>query len=79
MLTAVRGFVVENLDKANQPAFTIDGEAFPWDSFHVEALPRAATMLSLDGRFYHSSFVTSSTVGLTGKNAKYSSQSVAKK
>jgi len=54
-----RAFTVENLDKANQPMFTIDGEAFPWDSFHVEVLPRAATFLSLDGRFYHSRFVTS--------------------
>jgi sphingosine kinase len=56
----VRAFIAENLDKAAQPMFTIDGEAFPWDSFHVEVLPRAASFLSLDGRFFHSRFVSTS-------------------
>lgn len=54
----VRAFTAENLDKKSQPSFTLDGEGLPWDSFHVEVLPSAACFLSLDGRFYHSDFVT---------------------
>lgn len=53
----VRGYVVENLDKKAQEYTTIDGEAYKWDTLHVEVLPRAATLLSLDGRFVHSVFV----------------------
>lgn len=53
----VRSYTVENLDKKAQPSFTVDGEAYDWDTFHVEVLPRAATLMSLDGRYYHSEFV----------------------
>ncbi|WVQ82967.1 hypothetical protein IAT38_005103 [Cryptococcus sp. DSM 104549] len=53
----VSSFIVENLDKANQPIFTIDGESFPFDSFHVDVHPRAANLLSLDGDFYTSEFL----------------------
>ncbi|WWD18462.1 hypothetical protein CI109_102914 [Kwoniella shandongensis] len=53
----VSAFIAENLDKANQPIFTIDGEAFPWDSFHVDVHPRIANLLSLDGEFFASKFV----------------------
>lgn len=53
----VRGYTAENLDKVAQPKFTIDGEGFDFDSFHVQVLPKAACMLSLDGRFFHSDFV----------------------
>ncbi|KAK6908188.1 hypothetical protein I203_102189 [Kwoniella mangroviensis CBS 8507] len=53
----VSAFIVENLDKANQPIFTIDGESFPWDTFHVEVHPRIANLLSLNGDFYVSDFL----------------------
>ncbi|WWC88576.1 uncharacterized protein L201_003488 [Kwoniella dendrophila CBS 6074] len=53
----VSAFTVENLDKANQPIFTIDGEAFEWDQFHVEVHPRIANLLSLNGDFYVSEFL----------------------
>ncbi|KAK8858569.1 hypothetical protein IAR55_002798 [Kwoniella newhampshirensis] len=53
----VSAIVAENLDKANQPIFTIDGESFPWDSFHIELHRRIANLLSLDGDFYASNFV----------------------
>lgn len=59
----VRAFTAENLDKANQPMFTIDGEAFPFDQFHVEILPRAARFMALDGRFFHSEFVSKTGKG----------------
>lgn len=52
----VRGYTCTNLDKKHQPQFTIDGEAFAWDEFHVEVLPRAGTVASLDGRLYISEF-----------------------
>lgn len=52
----VRGYTCKNLDKKHQPQFTIDGEAFDWDEFHVEVLPRAGTVASLDGRLYVSDF-----------------------
>lgn len=54
----VRAFTAENLDKVNQPMFTVDGEAYPFDEFHVEVLPRAARFLALDGRFQHSEFLS---------------------
>ncbi|WVR06330.1 hypothetical protein IAU60_003361 [Kwoniella sp. DSM 27419] len=53
----VSAYTVENLDKANQPIFTMDGESFEWDSFHVEVHPRIANLLSLDGDFYVSEFL----------------------
>lgn len=52
----VRAYTCTNLDKKAQPQFTIDGEAFAWDEFHVEVLPRAGTVASLDGRLYSSDF-----------------------
>jgi hypothetical protein len=36
---------------------SVDGEGFKWDTIHVEVLPRAGTILSLDGRFFHTRFV----------------------
>ncbi|KAI9632026.1 putative D-erythro-sphingosine kinase [Dioszegia hungarica] len=53
----VSAFVAENLDPRAQPHFTIDGEAFEFSSYHVEVLPRAARVLSLDGRFFVSDFL----------------------
>nr|XP_019045641.1 D-erythro-sphingosine kinase [Kwoniella bestiolae CBS 10118]OCF24571.1 D-erythro-sphingosine kinase [Kwoniella bestiolae CBS 10118] len=53
----VSALVVENLDKEGQPIFTIDGESFPWDTFHVEVHPRIANLLSLNGDFYVSDFL----------------------
>ncbi|WWD04871.1 hypothetical protein V865_002942 [Kwoniella europaea PYCC6329] len=53
----VSAFIVENLDKAKQSIFTIDGESFPWDTFHVEVHPRIANLLSLNGDFYVSDFL----------------------
>ncbi|WVQ96696.1 hypothetical protein IAU59_003802 [Kwoniella sp. CBS 9459] len=50
-------FVVENLDKANNPVATIDGEAFEWDSLHIEVLPRMANFLSMDGHYVISDFL----------------------
>lgn len=35
----------------------VDGEAFEFSSYHVEVLPRAARVLSLDGRFFVSDFL----------------------
>lgn len=52
----VKGYTCKNLDRQRQPQFTIDGEAFDWDEFHVEVLPRAGTVASLDGRLYVSDF-----------------------
>lgn len=59
----VRAFTAENLDKARQPLFTVDGEAFPFDEFHVEVLPRAARLLALDGRVFVSEFLSSHDTG----------------
>ncbi|WWC62565.1 uncharacterized protein I303_105161 [Kwoniella dejecticola CBS 10117] len=53
----VSEFIVENFDKAAQPIFTIDGESFPWDAFHVQVHPRIANLLSLNGDFYVSDFL----------------------
>ncbi|BEI82958.1 hypothetical protein CcaverHIS002_0308260 [Cutaneotrichosporon cavernicola] len=53
----VLGYTVENLDKKGQPKLTIDGEGYDWDSFHVEVLPRAATLLALDGHYYQAEFL----------------------
>ncbi|WRT67773.1 uncharacterized protein IL334_004746 [Kwoniella shivajii] len=53
----VSAFIVENLDKTNQQIFTIDGESFPWDTFHVEVHPRIANLLSLDGDFFVPDFL----------------------
>lgn len=63
----VRAYTVENLDKKNQPSFTLDGEAYDWDTFHVEVLPRGATLMSLDGRFFHSPFVFNDYTGVKKK------------
>jgi sphingosine kinase len=35
----------------------VDGEAFPFESFHVEVHPKLATILSLDGHFFLSDFL----------------------
>lgn len=35
----------------------VDGESFDFTSFHVEVLPRAARVLSLEGRFHVSEFL----------------------
>ncbi|WVF69189.1 hypothetical protein IAT40_003964 [Kwoniella sp. CBS 6097] len=50
-------FIVENLDKAKNPVATIDGEAFEWDSLHVEVLPRTANFLSMEGHYIVSDFL----------------------
>jgi len=34
-----------------------DGEAFPFESFHVEVHPGLANILSLDGHFFISEFL----------------------
>lgn len=65
----VRGYTCKNLDKKHQPQFTIDGEAFDWDEFHVEVLPRAGTVASLDGRLYISDFFKSAN-NVNGKGGK---------
>ncbi|CAK9780726.1 unnamed protein product [Cutaneotrichosporon oleaginosum] len=66
----VRAYTVENLDKEKQPLFTVDGEAFEWDSFHVEVLPRAATLLALDGHYYQGEFVEQAPSVGAGKAKK---------
>ncbi|WWC70765.1 uncharacterized protein I206_104716 [Kwoniella pini CBS 10737] len=53
----VSEFIVQNLDKAGQPIFTIDGESFQWDEFHVQVHPRIANLQSLNGGFYVSDFL----------------------
>jgi hypothetical protein len=53
----VRAFVAQNLDQESDPFMSVDGEGFKWDTIHVEVLPRAGTILSLDGRFFHTRFV----------------------
>ncbi|OCF42065.1 D-erythro-sphingosine kinase [Kwoniella heveanensis CBS 569] len=50
-------FIVENLAKANNPVASIDGEAFEWDSLHVEVLPRTANLLSMEGHYVVSDFL----------------------
>ncbi|ORY28466.1 ATP-NAD kinase-like domain-containing protein [Naematelia encephala] len=50
-------FIAENLDKKGQPLVAIDGEPFPFDSFHVEVHSGLATVLSLDGHFFISDFL----------------------
>ncbi|KIR80783.1 D-erythro-sphingosine kinase [Cryptococcus gattii EJB2] len=60
----VSQFIAENLDIENQPLFTIDGEAFPFESFHVEVHTRVANLLSLNGDFFTSDFLKKPT----GKN-----------
>lgn len=57
----VSQFIAENLDIENQPLFTIDGEAFPFESFHVEVHTRAANLLSLNGDFFTSDFLKKPT------------------
>ena len=47
----------ENLDRAHQPVFTIDGEAFPYDTFHMEVHRQMANILTLDGHIYISDFL----------------------
>lgn len=59
----IRGYTCKNLDKKHQPQFTIDGEAFDWDEFHVQVLPRAGTLASLDGRLYISDFFKTKSAG----------------
>ncbi|ODO05276.1 D-erythro-sphingosine kinase [Cryptococcus wingfieldii CBS 7118] len=49
--------IAENLDKVNQPIFTIDGESYEFDAFHVEVHPRVANLLSLEGDFSTSDFL----------------------
>lgn len=63
----VRGYTVDNLDKEGQPKLTIDGEGYDWDSFHVEVLPRAATLLALDGHFYQGEFLEQAPSAGSGK------------
>ncbi|EIW73704.1 hypothetical protein TREMEDRAFT_67509 [Tremella mesenterica DSM 1558] len=53
----VTAFIAENSDKPKQPSFTIDGEAFPFDTFQVELHPRLATTMSLDGNWYIPEFL----------------------
>lgn len=59
----VRAFTAENLETNKECSVTLDGEGYRFESFHVEVLPRAATLCSLDGRFYLSEFVTTSKSG----------------
>lgn len=66
----VRGYTVENLDKERQPKLTIDGEGYEWDTFHVEVLPRAATLLALDGHFYQGEFLAHAPSVGAGKYQK---------
>jgi sphingosine kinase len=49
--------MAENLDPQAQALFTLDGEAFPFTSFHVEVHPRLANILSLEGHFFISDFL----------------------
>nr|ODN99905.1 D-erythro-sphingosine kinase [Cryptococcus depauperatus CBS 7855] len=62
-----KAIVGENLDKVGQPIFTIDGEAYPFDSFHVEVHPRVANLLSLTGDFYTSEFLEKTDIPLPKK------------
>ncbi|GMK53631.1 hypothetical protein CspeluHIS016_0102170 [Cutaneotrichosporon spelunceum] len=66
----VLGYTVENLDKEGQPKLTIDGEGYDWHSFHVEVLPRAATLLALDGHYYQAEFLSQAPGADVGKPNK---------
>ncbi|ORX40105.1 ATP-NAD kinase-like domain-containing protein [Kockovaella imperatae] len=47
----------ENLDRKNQPIFTLDGEAYPYDTFHAQIHPHLGKILSLDNHFYITDFL----------------------
>ena len=46
-----------HISTANKPLLIPDGEAIPYEEFHVELMPALGRVLSLDGHFFVNEFL----------------------
>ena len=44
-------------ERSGSAANVADGEGFDFDEFHIEMMPAAARIMTLDGRYYISDFL----------------------